>query len=107
MMPESEKILAMCEFDSSKLYLNQYDTTFGDYALQENARLLPIIKALLADRERLREVMRGCSDGNCRVITRRTGGQHTNGGCRCVDNIKHALTASQATDDLILKGESK
>ena len=59
------------------------------------------VEALEADATRWREVVRqcaeaddalnerltqigGCGDGNCRVHVR--GGQHTNGGCRCMTN---------------------
>lgn len=49
-------------------------------------RLQPILARLIE----IVEVLHGCSDGNCRILGPR-GGQHTNGGCRCRDNIKYAL----------------
>ena len=49
--------------------------------------------------EMMRSVLQGCSDGNC-ILRDRTGGQHTNGGCRCKRNAKQTL----AEVDSILKG---
>jgi len=49
--------------------------------------------SLMKEAMGLRDVMQGCGDGNCRIRTRRVGGQHTNGGCHCVDNISYVSAA--------------
>jgi hypothetical protein len=48
--------------------------------------------AELALAERLEQIG-GCGDGNCKV--HRRGGQHTNGGCRCLNNRSDPIKAER------------
>ena len=49
----------------------------------------------------LRQV--ACSDGNCRVL--RPSGMHTNGGCRCVRNLRERDSAAMLDRVLSLHNE--
>jgi hypothetical protein len=57
----------------------------AEWAVKNDPRILSLVEA-----------MGGCSDGNCRIREVRRGGQHTNGGCHCRDNIKYALEVWKA-----------
>lgn len=57
-MTDAEKILAKCAFDDDELRETSYELGYHDGGREENNRLLPIIKLLLADRERLIEALK-------------------------------------------------
>lgn len=56
------------------------DYYFAD--LNDLAKLLAIVRVQA-------EALAGCSDGNCKILGRRSG-QVTNGRCHCSDNIRLA-----------------
>jgi len=45
----------------------------------------------------------GCGDGNC--IVKRNRGQHTNGGCHCLDRLDTAKRMEIRKYILVLRGE--
>lgn len=74
----------------------------------------PRVKALVdraSDYMRIAEGIGSCGDGGCVVFQQK--GQHTNGGCRCIDcldrgvlrRLNSLLGIAQATMKLIIKGE--
>jgi len=74
----------------------------------------PRVKALVdraSDYMRIAEGIGSCGDGGCVVFQQK--GQHTNGGCRCIDcldrgelrRLNRLLMIAQATMKLIIKGE--
>jgi len=64
-----------------------------------------------SDYLRIAEDIGSCGDGGCVVFQQK--GQHTNGGCRCIDcldrgelrRLNRLLMIAQATMKLIIKGE--
>ena len=74
----------------------------------------PRVKALVdraSDYMRIAEGIGSCGDGGCVVFQQK--GQHTNGGCRCIDcldrgelrRLNSLLGIAQATMKSLIKGE--
>lgn len=48
----------------------------------------------------------GCTDGHC-VMRPRTGGMHTNGGCRCMDTLADMALEVAAEADRFRRGKPR
>lgn len=99
MKSNREKILELCECseqDFKNIPINGNSRTASANVV--NHKLLPIITALL-DRVEQLEGAFGCHSHSCRLV--KPKGMGVNGPCRCIDNIKHVLTATSPLDEIL------
>jgi hypothetical protein len=62
------------------------------------------LQAVLAEYERVRDGIGGCTDGSC--VIKRPVGMHTNGGCKCFQNpikAQRMMRAAQVMGDALRK----
>lgn len=108
MKSKREQILKLCEFDirfacedSKKPWSGSPEDSHFIGMKRENKRLTPFIEAMAERIEQLEGAL-GCHSHSCRLV--KPKGMGVNGPCRCIDNIKHVLTATSPLDKL-LEGE--